>query len=184
MCPDCHAEAEAARQKSRAATGRKAKAFGTLVADMAAAIAPIFKPIWEMTLAKPITALFVILIGWSMLSGPSEDPTPTRSASSLNRTRHTATYRTRGALPAAPPIIWGEDRLPPGSATDTICPTAIDCDVETSTVRAGLMRTDTEPTPTATTGPVAISGTWRRGRMSEGVMGMVAPIPQGRVAQG
>jgi len=82
MCPDCRADAEAARQKSRAATGRKAKAFGNLAVDMTAALAPIFKPIWEMTLAKPITALFVILIAWSMLSGPSEDPTPTRSSTS------------------------------------------------------------------------------------------------------
>lgn len=82
MCPDCRAEAEAARQKSRAATGRKAKAFGNLAVDMTAALAPIFKPIWTMTLAKPVTALLVILIAWSMLSGPSEDPAPTRSATS------------------------------------------------------------------------------------------------------
>ncbi len=85
---------------------------------------------------------------------------------------YTLTYRTLGALPDAPPMICADDKLPAGIATLTIWPTAYELGVETSTVRSGLIRTETEPTPTAVTGPVAISGTWRRGRMDEGVMGM------------
>ena len=73
-------------------------------------------------------------------------------------------------------MIWAEDKLPNGIATDTICPTAYEFCVETSTVRSGLIRTDTEPTPTLTTGPVAISGTGRRGMMDDGVIGMTAPM--------
>jgi hypothetical protein len=70
-------------------------------------------------------------------------------------------------------MIWGELKLPAGIATLTICPFANFCCVETNTVKSGLIRTDTEPMRTATTGPVAISGTARRGRMDDGVIGMV-----------
>jgi hypothetical protein len=80
MCPDCQAEAVATKQKQRTASVKKAKAIGRLVMDMVVAFGPIFKPIWDMTLTKPITVLFVVLVGWSMLSGPSQDQKPNRPA--------------------------------------------------------------------------------------------------------
>lgn len=80
MCPDCLAEVAATKRAQRKSIWRKAKATGKLVVDMVIALGPVFKPLWDMTLTKPITVLFVLLVGWSMLSGPSEDQKPKQPA--------------------------------------------------------------------------------------------------------
>ena len=82
MCSDCAAAVEAELQARRSAGGRKTRAVVQLVVDMLAAFAPAFKPIWERTLAKPLTTLFVILVGWSILSGPSQDTSSSKPHSS------------------------------------------------------------------------------------------------------
>lgn len=82
MCPDCKAEVAALKQQQRASTAKKVMAFGRLVIDMLAALRPIFKPVWDMTLTKPITVVFVLLVGWSMLTGPSQDQKTKQPAAS------------------------------------------------------------------------------------------------------
>lgn len=82
VCPDCKAIADAVSQAKRSAIDRKVKAVAMLVVDMSKALTPIFKPVVERMLAKPITSIVFLLVGWGILYGPSKDTTPARSQSS------------------------------------------------------------------------------------------------------